>query len=120
MKAILINVKNKTVTDVTYDSNNSLKEWYKLMDCGMVEVAMELENDDKTGNSIMVDEEGLLSINSNTKFFSFEKGHQPFAGNGLIVGINYETGETIDVSITADEVRNKVKFHTLHEVQTII
>ena len=119
MKAILIDVKNETVTDVTYDEKHSLDEWYKLIGCELVEVATEIPNtDNTTGNSIMVDEEGMLGLDDNSKFFTVEDAHQPFAGNGLIVGINYDNGKTIDCSITADDIRNKIKFLSIFQVRT--
>ena len=120
MKGILIDSKNKTVTDVEYDGKNSLKEWYRLLGCSMVEIAVELPNDGRKGNTIMVDEEGLLSVDSNTPFFFFEGAHQPFAGNGLVVGDDYYNGETIDVSITANDIRDKIKFYSLAEVQRMV
>lgn len=111
MKGILIDVKNGTVTDVIYNGKKTLEEWYRLIGCSTVEVAMDIlpNKRDKITNSIMVDEEGLLNVTPNSKFFMFQGGHQPFAGNGLIVGCDDE-GETVDVSITADDVRGKVKF----------
>lgn len=120
MEAILIDVKNETVTNVTYDSTKSLQEWYRLIGCEMVEVARELPNDDHTGNTIMVDEEGMLSLDKESKFFTIAGGHQPFAGNGLIVGINYDNGETIDCSITADDVRRKINFFNINQVRPLV
>lgn len=120
MKAILIDVKKRTLTEVDVDSSNTLEEWYKLIDCNLVEVAMELPNNEHNGNSIMVDEEGMLSIGEDSGFFTMAGGHQPFAGNGLIVGINYDNGETIDVSITVDYLKDKINFFTFHEVKTLV
>lgn len=110
MKAILIDVKNETVTDVIYDGTKTLQEWYRLIGCGLVEVAMELPNDDHTGNTIMVDEEGMFNRHAQPKMFTIVGAPQFYYGNGLIVGINYDDGETIDCSITADDVRNKISF----------
>lgn len=123
MKAILIDVKNQTVTDVMYDGNNSLNEWYRLMGCEMVETAMDIPNkdgDENIANTVLVDEEGLLNVDESTKFFTIKGGHQPFAGNGLIVGTNYYNGETVDVGITADDVRDKIKFMNVYQVQNFI
>jgi hypothetical protein len=112
MKAILIDVKNKTISMVEVDDKNVLKDWYRLMGCGMVEVAHYIDNHD----SILVDEEGLLSLTGDTKFFTIEGGHQPFAGNGLVVGVDDE-GEGVSPNVSVEEIQRKVKFHTLREVQ---
>lgn len=120
MKGILIDVVNQTVTEVVYDGNNSLNEWYRLIGCQMVEVAIDLNgDDDEKGNSVMVDEEGLLSLDNDSKFFSFEGAHQPFAGNGLIVGINHNTGDTVDVSVSVDDVKGKIKFLNVSQVMSM-
>ena len=115
MKAILIDVENKSVTMVEVDDKNVLKDWYRLMGCQMVEVAHYFDNHD----SVLVDEEGLFSLDANTKFFSIEGGHQPFAGNGLVVGVD-RNGNSVSPKITLEEVQNKVKFHTLREVQRMV
>lgn len=120
MEAILIDVKNETVTDVTYDGKDSLQEWYRLIGCRLVEIAMEIPTNDHTGNTVMVDEEGGLSLNKESKFFTIAGGHQPFAGNGLIVGINYDDGETINCSITANDIRRKINFFKMNQVLPLV
>lgn len=118
MKAILIDVVNETVTDIVYDSKKTLDEWYKNIGCDLVTTAMEFPNEKGTkGNTLFVDDEGLLKLTPQSKFFTIEGGYQPFAGNGLIVGSNYDNGKTIDCSLTADNVRGKVRFHTLEQVR---
>ena len=112
MKAILIDVRNKTISLVEVDNKRVLEDWYELMGCQMVEVAHYFNNHD----SILVDEEGLLSLSGDTKFFTIKGGHQPFAGNGLVVGVN-NRGESVSPNISVEEVQKMVKFHTLREVQ---
>ena len=116
MKAILINVHDETVQQVEVDDDNVLKSWYKLLICTMVQVAHYFNEKD----SIMVDEEGLFTMNDESKFFTIEGGHQPFIGNGLVVGVNPEDGESVDPCITTEEVRSKVKFHTMNEVRVMV
>jgi hypothetical protein len=102
MKAILIDIKNQTITDV--DIKGDLQSWYKLIGCQYVECAHYLNKHD----SIMVDEEGLLSQPEG--FFYVEGAHQPFAGNGLVVGVD-KNGKTVDVKMTAaDLIRIGVEF----------
>jgi hypothetical protein len=111
MKAVFIDSKNKTVTDVEIPEKGTLEAWYNKLGCSMVEVAMYINEKD----SIIVDEEGLMNIQGDSVFFSFE-GNQPLVGNGLIVGSN-KIGETISPIVTAYDVREKVLFLSLREVQ---
>ena len=107
MKAILIDSKKKTVTEITIDENAEalLEEWYKHINCEIVEVAHDISDHD----SILVDEEGFFK--SPTHFFTYNGAHQLFAGNGLIVGRN-EDGETVDCEITLEEATQNVLFLT--------
>lgn len=116
MKAILINVTDETVQQVEIDNNNVLHDWYEKMGVQMVEVAHYFDERD----SIMVDEEGLFTMNEDSKFFSVEGGHQPFIGNGLVVGVDPMTGESVDCRISVEKVRSLVKFHTLWEVRSMV
>lgn len=111
MHAVLINAKDKTVTNVEVSETNTLKNWYKLLGCQMVEVATYLDNE---RDSILVDEEGLLSIDGNSKFFTFD-GNK-YAGNGLIVGVDIE-GNSVSCITTADEVKDRIEFMSIREVR---
>ena len=110
MKAILINSKTSSIKEV---SVGDYKEMYVHLECSMFEVATELPNQD----SIFVDEEGL--INGTDVFFTYEGAHQPFAGNGLVMGCN-DDGESVDCKIALDEVKSKVKFYNKKEILNLI
>lgn len=116
MKAILIDVINETVRMVEVDDKDVLHSWYKHLECQMVQVGHYFNDKD----SIMCDEEGLFTMNDGSKFFSVEGGHQPFIGNGLVVGVNPENGESVDPCITEEEVRAKVKFHTMTQIRRMV
>lgn len=110
MKAILIDAFSKTVTEIKLDGKKDmLDQWYHTIKADMVEVAHYINDHD----SILVDEEGLLKPCDH--FFLYEGAHQPFAGNGLIVGVD-EEGETVDCNISAEEVENNVQFMSRQEV----
>ena len=115
MKGILINVFNETVQQVEIDNDNTLQSWYKHLNCQMVQVCHYFNDKD----SIMCDEEGLYNVTDDSKFFTVVGGHQPFIGNGLVVGVNPNNGESVDPHITVEEVRTKIKFHTLKEVRSM-
>jgi hypothetical protein len=113
MNAILIDVQNENVRMVEINKDSVLKDWYRHIGCSMVEVAHYFDNDH---DSIMVDEEGLFSMDNDSKFFSVVGGHQPFIGNGLVVGVD-NRGNSVDPCISVEEVRSKVKFHTMNDVR---
>jgi hypothetical protein len=102
MKAIKIDAKNRQVieVDITSDYNDINKE----IGSQIFTIAHSLKKRD----TIMVDDEGLYN-NDNT-FFVYKGAHQPFAGNGLIVGCNAK-GDTVDCKIDINEVKQNVEFY---------
>lgn len=110
MKAILIDSYNKTVRELDLDDNiKMLFQWYEHIQCHTVTVGCDLNDHD----SIIVDDEGLLKPCDH--FFYYEGAHQPFAGNGLVVGVD-EEGDTVGCNITLEEVEAKVRFLSREEV----
>ena len=107
MKAILINAKTKEVKEV--EMGRDYKEIYEQLDCTMFQIGTYLPKRD----AIFVDEEGLL--NGTDVFFTYEGAHQPFAGNGLVMGCD-NVGESTDCKIKINEVKRKVKFYNKTEL----
>jgi len=103
MKAILIDSKNKTITEVQHDGTN--ENIYKL--CGYEQFdCCDIGNRD----AIFVDGEGLFK--KDQTFFIHKDYPQPLAGNGLILGCNSD-GESTAPKTTLAEVKAKVKFMSL-------
>ena len=102
-KGILIDVKNQTITEVEIDGSKTLKEMYRVIGCKMVEtVGIDPKND------LWVNEEGLLSLNKDTKAFRWNDSY--LIGNGLVLGNNTKTGNSCDTTITVEEVKKLVHF----------
>lgn len=100
-KAILINAKDKTVTEVTI---TNYKDIYKF--CGFdlfTTVQM-----DANGNTLYVDDEGLL--NGTSVGFVIKGYPQPLMGSAIILGTNLRTGDSKDTDLTAEQVRKMVSF----------
>ena len=114
-KGILIDVQNRTITEVevTKDKNGSeLQSMYNHIKCEMVEcVSLNEKND------VWVDEEGLLRITPFSMFFKIEGYHEFLPGNGLVLGFDEENEDSSDTTLTIDDVKSKVTFHTLNEVR---
>lgn len=108
MKAIFIDAKNRKVELVDRDFEN-----YKLINeqigCDIFTYATSFNN----GDVLYVDDEGLFDRGCNS-FFTYEGAHQPFAGNGLILGTD-EEGDSVDAATTLIEVASKVQFMTRSE-----
>ena len=107
MKAILINAKTKEVKEV--EMGKDYNEIYTQLGCELFTAGMYMEQSDV----MYVDDEGL--INGTDEFFTLEGAHQPFAGNGLIMGTDDE-GESTDCKLSFNEVKNKVKFYDRYEL----
>lgn len=60
-------------------------------------------------NYIYVDDEGLLTMKLNSTGFIY-KDSTPLIGNGLIQGVDRNTGDSISTSLTVEEVRKNVRF----------
>jgi hypothetical protein len=109
MKAIWIRVDQQMVEPAEFGSYDELRK----MVGGWLEVARTWSN----GDALYVDEEGLLKLTEGSTFFTIAGGHQPFAGNGVIVGREPpEEGAggltNYDPTITVEEVRAIVAFRT--------
>ena len=108
-KAILIDVNQQIVKEIYI--SDSIDAIHDAVECECFTVAQVNEN-----NDVFVDDNGLFTKD---KFFNFEGAHQPFAGNGLILGIDHETGESINTTLSIEEVKAKVTFLTFAEVRTM-
>ena len=101
MKAILVDSKNQTVTEIEI---NNYKEIYSHLgeECRTFEAPVSLPNND----TFYVDEEGLYhTCEGGWKMKNF---NQPILGNAVIQGTNINTGESIDVKSTVDEIKKMI------------
>lgn len=112
MKAILIDAEKQEVIEVEVKGGD-IQEIYDLLGCECFTVATYVPD---TNDAIYVDDEGLLRLRSDSKFFEIEGGHQPFVGNGLIIGTT-NTGSDTDAESSVEDIRRMVKFRTLSQVQ---
>lgn len=108
MRAIKIDAKARTVTEI--DLPKGIDAMQAAIGCDCFCFAVSWRN----GDTLYVDDEGLL--NPCDEFFVIETGHQPFAGNGLILGSD-EEGESVDAKTPLTDV--KVAFLTRAQVATM-
>ena len=109
-KAILIDAKNKKVTEVEADT---LQDYYQLIGCDYVE-AIDLKED----TTMYVDEESLLKsayIDENGEKhgmhgFNIPQLPNTIIGNGLVLGFEYESGETKDCPMSVEQIEKMITF----------
>lgn len=110
----LIDPTKKTITPVEYSGD--YQDIYKLCDYSIFATAT-LE---RNGDTVYVDDEGLLTVNDDSRFFTYEGYHSPLCGKGLILGLNRATGESISPKTSIDIIKKKIKFYTLAEIREFL
>ena len=102
MKAILINVKDQSITEVEHD--NTLNNIYELLDCRTFDVVRIDEVD-----SIYIDDEGLYVEEQLYFEYGGDQHAVRLAGNGLILGVD-DDGNSTSPNITLEDVKGRVGF----------
>ena len=99
-KAVYFDATTGEFHDLQYEG---LDDIYKIIDCNLVEIALELGS----GDVVFVDEEGWLGQPSHV--FKM-MGQGPVAGHAVIVGPTDSEGNTLDVTMTAKEFEESLEF----------
>lgn len=111
MKAFLIDSKSRKVTEIEYSGD--WRDISKTLGCGafdVVRVAPDL--------SIFVDDEGLLTLTAESTFFKLKDYPSPLAGNGLVLGLNPNDGDSVAADRTLEQVEEMVEeYLDIFEVQ---
>lgn len=94
MKALFINVKDRTIT--TIDIKGDLQSFYDTIDCEIVEALITYPN----GDTLWCDEEANLFPDKIEGGFIFPGWSYPIIGNALITG-NDDKGNVIECKYTA-------------------
>lgn len=111
MRAIWINPALKIIQEVTINPESELEDLQARVS-GYIELAHRFDNQDV----LFVNEEGLL--HNPQHFFTIPGGHQPFAGNGIIVGTNpMKPEDSGDAKTDLEELKKSVQFYTIEEVR---
>ena len=108
MKAYLLDVENKVRKAVEIDDDNHLQEYYKYLNCSIVDITSR-----KVGGKwfdIIADDEGMLKENPIVS--ALDSNNQPaLVGNLLFCNYDSETGE--EVSLTDDDIEHLEKYSAL-------
>jgi hypothetical protein len=103
MKAILIDSANQKLVPIELDeSKELLNQYYKVIgnNCQCIDAPYEFSDSDV----LIVDDEGLFN---NAEFgFKFPNFNYPIVGNGIIIGVEAETGDSISVNSSIEVFDN--------------
>jgi hypothetical protein len=104
----LINPFNKTIEMVDYDFGGSYLQISHLISTEECVKPLFCAVDIDETNTVYIDDEGLYR--ETQAYFTWEGYHQPLQGKGLILGTDYDNGESIPTTLSLDEVKEKVSF----------
>jgi hypothetical protein len=109
MRGILINAKEKIITEVRVDEANFLDSVYKHLGVSVIETApfIDLPMTPFSEDILYVDEEGLINGTNFGFKAKYRDGTYEFRGNGLILGLDDE-GDNLSCSSTIESVKNLV------------
>jgi hypothetical protein len=102
MRGILIDPFTKTVTDV--ETSGKLAEIYEILGVELI-TAVSVGED----QTLFLDDEGLMVPKDNQEYFQWRGSNQPYAGKGLILGVD-EDGDNIDASMGSLDAAMLVEF----------
>ena len=108
MKAFLINPIDETITEVDHDDSD-YKNISKAIDAKYF-TTVQIHED---GDTIYLDDEGLLHGNQKYTFTVDKVVHQTYVGKGLVLGTNMNTGDAKDVMTSIDELKSRLEFNKL-------
>lgn len=102
MRGILIDPFTRSISEI--ETGGKLAEIYELLGVELITVVS--VGDDQT---LFLDDEGLLVPKEQQEYWQWRGSNQPYAGKGLILGVD-EEGENIDAVSTVEEIAGLVSF----------
>ena len=101
MKAILIKSTEKSVRIINYKPNSkgkadALTYMHTLLNCNVIS-CVSTDDYDNQKLSLFVDDESLLTSGPKTFFYIPDIYPLPICGNGLILGLDVASGESISI-----------------------
>ena len=102
MKSILINSETREVKEVTL--TEVLKDTYELIgaNCSLVETGEYISKSD----TLMINEEGYF----NEGLCGFFFGENFYYGNAVVWGMNRNSGDNADCSVSIEDVNSKIQW----------
>ena len=111
IKAILIDSQKETFTEVKITDWRDISP---LIGCRNFDCVNLMDMDTHT---LYVDDEGMFDLDESSKFMVVKGAYQPFAGNGLILGFDIDSGDSLDCTMTIEDVERMVSFANINQVR---
>jgi hypothetical protein len=111
-RAYHIDSDKKEVIEIMIPDDGSLEALQKCVG-GYIEPAHRFENED----ILYVNEEGLFGQPQN--FFILAGAHQPFAGNGVMIGTD-EEGDNADVQTPIQDIKARIVFADINTIRKML
>jgi hypothetical protein len=110
MKALFINVKEQSVTEVFINDWTEIKKFIGN-GCETFAIPFVFENND----GLYIDDEGLLQEKM-IGCFMLSQYRQPLVGNAIILGCD-EEGETKDARTTKEEIERTIAWGSVRDAE---
>lgn len=105
IKGVFIDAENRCLKEIETTWEDAMKT--HLDD--IATIADEIHLEDGRVDTIYVGDNAIA--NGLQHRFYVEGAHQPFFfGNGVVLGTDYKTGETVDSALTVKELSQKISF----------
>jgi hypothetical protein len=108
MKAFLINPLDETIIEVDHDASD-YKNISKTIDAQYF-TTVQIDAD---GDTIYLDDEGLLHGNHKHTFTLDKVFHQTYVGKGLVLGTDIKSGDAKDVDTSLETLKSRIEFNKL-------
>jgi hypothetical protein len=109
MRTLHINAETQTITETEC---NGLADEQAAVG-GNIESAHYFENGT---DRVMVNEDGLFTLPQTTGWFFVEGAFNPFKGNGIVVGVDERTGDTVNAKMSLADLKGQIMFMSATEV----
>jgi hypothetical protein len=109
MRTLHINAETQTITET---ETHGLADEQAAVG-GNIESAHYFENG---VDRIMVNEDGLFSLPPDTGWFFVDGAFNPFKGNGVLVGVDGRTGDTVNAKMSLADLKGQIRFMSAGEV----
>lgn len=112
MKAILIDPKQRSLTEIDIKDGDSHEEIVAAIECRIMCVGTYLDDND----AVFIDDEGLLYDQRDQYFFRLDDrvinttNTQILAGRGLVVGSNLYDGSSRDAQVSIEKLSEAIRW----------
>jgi hypothetical protein len=113
-KALLIDPFQQAISIVDYEYGGSYKQISRLISTEEVTMPLFATVDIDGENTLYVDDEGLYR--EDQRSFTWEGYPYPLTGKALILGTDYDTGDSVPPTLTLDQVAAAVSYPFPHTV----